>query len=58
MILDCLGGKGAHQNLVEEVLNELLLQWSRGEEPVEIGAQQLGDCIGLINIVLALISDP
>jgi hypothetical protein len=32
-----------HHDLVEEVLDELLLQWPRGEEPVEIGAQEFCD---------------
>lgn len=31
------------QNLVEEVLDELLLQWPRGEQAVKISAEQLGD---------------
>lgn len=34
-----------NQNLVEEVLDELLLERSRGQEAVEIGAQKLGDKI-------------
>jgi len=33
---------GTYKNLVEEVLDELLLQWSRGEEAMEIGAEQFG----------------
>lgn len=33
-----------HQNLIKEVLDELLLQRSRGEKPVEIGSKQFGHC--------------
>ena len=33
-------GGFAHQNLVEEVLDELFLERSRGEESMEIGAEQ------------------
>jgi hypothetical protein len=32
-----------HQNLVEEVLDELLLQRSGGKQAVEIGSEELGD---------------
>jgi hypothetical protein len=32
-----------YQDLVQEVLNKLLLEGSRGEQTVEIGAQELGD---------------
>lgn len=39
-----------HQNLVEEVLDELLLERSRGQEAVEIGAQELGDEIAKFGI--------
>ena len=36
-----------HQNLIEEVLDELLLERSRGEESMEIGAEEFGNCIGV-----------
>jgi len=39
-----------HQDLVEEVLDELLLERSRGQEAVEIGAQELGDEIAKFGI--------
>lgn len=32
-----------YQDLIEEVLDELLLQRSRGEEAVKIGSEQFGD---------------
>jgi hypothetical protein len=32
----------AYHDLVEEVLDKLLLQWSRGEESVQVGAEELG----------------
>lgn len=32
-----------HQNLVQEVLDELLLERARGEETVQIGAEEFGD---------------
>lgn len=38
----------AAENLVEEVLDELLLQWSRREETVEVGAQELGDKVDVL----------
>lgn len=31
------------QNLVQEVLNELLLQWTGGQETVEVSSEKLGD---------------
>lgn len=31
------------QNLIQEVLDELLLEWPTGEESVEVGAQELGN---------------
>jgi hypothetical protein len=33
-----------HQNLIEEVLDELFLERSRREESMEIGAEEFGDC--------------
>lgn len=32
-----------HQNLVQEVLDELLLKRAGGEEAVQIGAEEFGD---------------
>ena len=37
--------ESTYQDLVEEVLDELLLEGSRGKETVQIGAQQFGDKI-------------
>ena len=34
---------GTHQDLVEEVLDELLLQRSGGKQAVEIGSEQFGN---------------
>ena len=34
---------GAYENLVEEILNELLLEWPRRQQSVKVGTQQLGD---------------
>lgn len=31
------------EDLVEEILDELLLQWTRGEESVQIGSEELSD---------------
>lgn len=39
----CHGGFATYQNLVQEVLDKLLLEGSRGEQTVEISAQELGD---------------
>lgn len=36
-----------HQDLVEEILDELLLEGARGEEAVEVGAEQFGDEIAV-----------
>ena len=36
-------GIATHQNLIEEILDELLLERSGGEEAVKIGSEQLGD---------------
>lgn len=36
-----------HQDLVEEVLNELLLQGAAGEQSVEVCAEQLGDKVNV-----------
>jgi hypothetical protein len=36
-------GFETHQNLVEEVLDELLLKWSGSKETMKIGAEQLSD---------------
>lgn len=38
-----LGNFATHQNLVEKVLDELLLQRSGGEQAMEIGSEELGD---------------
>ena len=38
-----------YQYLIEEVLNELLLEGSGGEETVEIGSEQLGDKVAALN---------
>lgn len=47
------GGFATHQNLVEEVLNELLLQRSGGEQAVQIGSEELGDEVaGRISVCL------
>ena len=32
-----------YQNLVEEVLDKLLLQWSRRQQAMEIGSQEFGN---------------
>lgn len=37
------GSGRTHEDLVEEVLDELLLERSRGEEAVEIGAEELSN---------------
>lgn len=37
------GWLGTHQNLVEEVLNELLLEGPRSEQAVKIGSEEFGD---------------
>lgn len=36
------------ENLVEEILNELLLERSRSEQSVEVGTQQLGDKVNVL----------
>lgn len=33
----------AYQDLVQEILNELLLEGSRGEKPMKIGSQEFRD---------------
>jgi hypothetical protein len=38
----------AAENLVQEVLDELLLQWPRGEEAVEVSAEELGDKVDVL----------
>lgn len=35
--------RGSYHDLVQEVLNELRLEWSRREEAVEIRTEKLGD---------------
>ena len=43
----------SYQDLVEEVLNELLLQRSGGEQAVQIGSEELGDEVaGRISVCL------
>ena len=39
----CQPGFATYQNLVQEILDELFLEGSRGEQTVEIGAQEFGD---------------
>jgi hypothetical protein len=39
----CHAGFATYQNLVQEVLDELLLEGSRGKQTVKISAQELGD---------------
>ena len=34
----------SYQDLVEEILDELLFKRARGEEAVQVGTQELGDC--------------
>lgn len=41
------GCRGTYQDLVEEVLDELLLQRPRGEQPVQVRAEQFGDEIAV-----------
>lgn len=46
------GGSGAaaaaaHQDLVKEVLDELLLKGSAGEQPVQVCAQEFGDEVNI-----------
>ena len=36
-----------YKDLVEEVLNELLLQWAGGEETVKVCTEKLGDKIAV-----------
>ena len=43
---------GTNHDLVQEVLDELLLQRSRGEQAVEIGTKQLGDEIAIVGVSL------
>lgn len=31
-----------YQDLIQEILNELLFQWSRREEAVQVGTQEFG----------------
>lgn len=38
----------ATQDLVEEVLDELLLERPRGEEAMEVGAEELGDEVDVL----------
>ena len=38
-----IGTRITHQNLVQEVLNELLLQWPRSQKTVQVGTQKLGN---------------
>ena len=40
-VLSC--GGATHENLVQEVLDELLLERSRGEQTVKVGAEEFGD---------------
>ena len=32
-----------HQNLIEEILDELLLQWPGSEQPMKIGSEEFSD---------------
>jgi hypothetical protein len=34
----------SYQDLVEEILDELLFKRARGEEAVQVGTQELGNC--------------
>lgn len=36
-----------HQDLIQEILNKLLFQWSAGQQAVEIRSQQFGDEINI-----------
>jgi hypothetical protein len=38
-----VGAEQAHQDLVQEVLDELLLQRPRSQETVQVGSQKLRD---------------
>ena len=39
----CEGEIETDQDLVEKVLNELLFEWSRSQETMKIGTEELGD---------------
>ena len=42
--MDCQEKQGStHQNLVQKVLDELLLQWPRSQKTVQVGTQKLGN---------------
>jgi len=42
--MDCQEKQGStHQNLVQKVLNELLLQWPRSQKTMQVGTQKLGN---------------
>ena len=43
----------AHQNLVQEVLDELLLEGTRSEETVQIGSEEFSDCVSLETVLEA-----
>jgi hypothetical protein len=44
-------GSETYKDLVEEVLDELLLQWARGQEAVEIGSEELSDEVTAVILV-------
>jgi hypothetical protein len=44
-------GCETYEDLVEEVLDELLLQWARGQEAVEISSEELSDEVAVVILV-------
>ena len=37
-----------YQDLIQEVLDELLLEWSRSQQTMQIGTKELGDEVASI----------
>jgi hypothetical protein len=37
------GAVRTHHDLVQEILDELFFEWSRGQKPVEVGAEKFRD---------------
>lgn len=48
---DELSSRETYEDLVEEVLDELLLQWARGQEAVEICPEELSDEVAAFMLV-------
>ena len=43
--------RGTHQDLVEEVLDELLLEGARSEQSMQVGSEELGDKIAARKLI-------